>query len=459
MPAARCSCPVIESYQLDYDLDYQKSELRCSCELIIRNNTARSIKNIPLLLYHRLKVHSITTSRDREVQFRQRVIPFKDMRRYRANCIEVALPRPLPAKRSIKLSMAFAGKLSGYTETGMRYIRDSIRKEFTVLRPDCRAYPEIGYPSWKRTVKLGQQWFDYTLNVTVPEQLVVANGGKLVSRVTVRGKTTYQYRNTKPAWRIDATIARYTVARYQSERLKVFAFKKDVMRTKQIASSFVSAKHAFSKMMGPLKGFHGFSIIEVPDGYGSQADVTCILQERNAFNDRKAIENLYHETAHLWDVPSLDEFPARFESEGKATFFQYWMKAHADKKEKALEFGFNHCLEKAQKYLVKNAAARLIPMTRYGETMLTDLSYTKGMIFFYLLYRIMGEPSFGKTLGSFYQHYFLRGARTTDFIAHLHGLKNAHVNRLLEEWVTGTKSNERIAAYAGVDDFVRTYVV
>ena len=70
-------------------------------------------------------------------------------------------------------------------------------------------------------------------------------------------------------------------------------------------------------------------MIEVPDGWGSQADVTCILQTAAAFRDPARLVEVYHEVSHLWNVPATD-LPSPRWDEGLATFLQFRMADERD---------------------------------------------------------------------------------------------------------------------------------
>lgn len=60
-----------------------------------------------------------------------------------------------------------------------------------------------------------------------------------------------------------------------------------------------------------------------------------------------------------------------------------------------------------------------IPMIDHGNKGITDLSYLKGMIFFNLLYELVGEKEFFNIIKTFYREYEGKGATTDDFANHL----------------------------------------
>ena len=94
-----------------------------------------------------------------------------------------------------------------------------------------------------------------------------------------------------------------------------FAFPEDAQGGRDLLGSLTAALALYSQWFGPLADFRGLTVIEVPNGFGSQADAAAIVQEAGAFKDRAGRDTFYHELSHLWDVPANDPLPCRFESE------------------------------------------------------------------------------------------------------------------------------------------------
>ncbi|HEY4756176.1 MAG TPA: hypothetical protein VIH28_08985, partial [Ignavibacteriaceae bacterium] len=137
------------NYDLDVHVDYENKKIISTCGMTVINRTDEESKIIPLLLYRLMKVSSIKEENGNPLVYSQRVLSFEDWEIYQANYIEVVPAKPLLKGDSCKLIIEYEGYLLGYTETGMNYVRDKIDAEFTILRPDCKAYPELGYPSEK----------------------------------------------------------------------------------------------------------------------------------------------------------------------------------------------------------------------------------------------------------------------------------------------------------------------
>ena len=76
------------------------------------------------------------------------------------------------------------------------------------------------------TLRMKWHRFDYTINVTVPEDLVVANGGTLIGKEESGPIVRYSYCSRKPSWRMDIAIADYGILK--KGRNTMFYFIKDI---------------------------------------------------------------------------------------------------------------------------------------------------------------------------------------------------------------------------------------
>jgi hypothetical protein len=445
-------------YELDVNVDYKAEKIYGKCLLTVSNPTEKTISHIPLILYRLLKVTAITDKQGAAIPYQQNVLSFEDWEQLQVNYVEARLLKPLVPGQSETIGIVYEGFLFGYSKDGWRYVKDHIAKEFTFMRMDGYGYPVVGYPSDKVNRRAGLQSFDYTLSVTVPEDLIVANGGKLTGKSTINGQTTYTYTNIKPAWRMDMPIALYGIVEDKQNNLKIFHFPQDKDNASMILEAMKKTFQLYTNWFGPADDFEGFTIIEIPEGYGSQADVTSILQTADTFQKRDNLTALYHEISHIWNVRANDPLPARFESEGLAMFLQYLSQERLDNKPDALIKGYERLSERFRQQCDRNPKWKDVPIIEYGNEDLTDLSYTKGMLFFYLLYHVMGEKDFMDAAGSFYQKYKNTGATSEQFLNHIKKRSKQNLDRLYKEWIFGTESSRLILDGAPVEDLIQRYM-
>jgi len=214
----------------------------------------------------------------------------------------------------------------------------------------------------------------------------------------------------------------------------------------------------FTNWFGPADDFQGFAIIEIPEGYGSQTDVTSILQTADAFQKRDNLTALYHEISHIWNVRANDPLPSRFESEGLAMFLQYLVQEKLDNKADALQSGYDRLSNRFIQQCERNPKCNDVPIIKYGDEGLTDLSYTKGMLFFYLLYHVMGEDDFLDVMGTFYQKHNKTGATSEDFLKHVRERSKHNLDKLYDEWIYGTESSRLVLDGMPVKDLIQRYL-
>ncbi len=445
-------------YELAVRVDYENQKISGNCLLTVHNPADQAISNVPLILYRLLRVTAITNENGRSVPYEQKVLSFEDWGQLQVNYVEIRLAQPIGPGESKTLGIDYEGYILGYAEAGWLYVKDHVERDFTIMRMDGFGYPIVGYPSQIVNRRAGLQSFDYTISVTVPEDLVVANGGKLVGKAVQNGQVTYTYTNIKPAWRIDMPIAAYGLAEDKENKLKIFHFPEDRENAGMVVDAMQSTLKLFSQWFGPADDFQGFTIIEVPEGYGSQADVTSILQTADAFKDRSNLTALYHEISHIWNVRSLDPLPPRFESEGLAMFLQYLVQERLDNKEDAVASGFRRLSQRFIQQCERNPHCKDVPIIDYGKEDLTDLSYTKGMLFFTILYRLMGEKDFLETMGSFYHKYIKTGATAEEFLNHVKQYSKIDLDRFYEEWIFGSESTQMIFDKVPLEKIIQHYI-
>ncbi len=447
--------PRVTNIRLDLRFDYERGWVHGQCLLTVVNTTDGPLRRIPLLLYRLMKVTAVE-GEGKALPFTQSVQTFEDWDTFQANVIEVGLHSPLQPGQGTVIDLTYAGPLAGYAETGMGYVRDRVDRTFTIVRPDALAYPMVGYPSWTLNRAAGLPRFDYEVTVAVPPPLYAANGGRLVGRERRDGLEVFRYQNLKPAWRIDVTVADYRVLE-GPEGFRIIHFADDAEGAANILRVWQEAAALYTAWFGPAGEAGSFTIIEVPEGFGSQTDVTAILQTRDAFRDRSQMTQLYHEVAHLWDFTALDPLPARFESEGKAVFLQYLARERLEAKAGALDEGAKRVLDRYRTALQEKAKLRDTPMIDFGRADLTDHAYTKGMLFFYLLYRKAGEERFLRAVGDVGRRFRDRGATSREFLEGLERALGLDLKAIYDDWVFGTAANQAILDGAALEDLVRRY--
>ncbi len=444
------------TYDLAIDVDYDSGGLSAACKLTVKNPGAEPVTVVPLNLYRLMEVASVTDGSGKPLEFGQRVSIFEDWREFQVNHVRVKMNPPLAPAASATLVIRYGGPLLGYAEA-MQYVKDRVDKDMTLIRSDSLAIPEIGIPSWRENRARGLKNYDYTVSVTVPAPLVVANGGRLVSRTESKGRATYTYASKVPSWRIDLAISDYEILETADAGLKVFALPADKEGGRALLERLTAVLELYGRWFGPLKSFHGLTVIEIPAGCGSQADAAAIIQEAGAFKDPSKRYTFYHELSHLWNVAANDPLPCRFESEGLAMLLQHLAEEDLDGKSGAAEKAVSQSLVRLGKNFTEHPAWKAVPMIAYGEKDLTDLSYRMGQVFFYLLRESLGEKAFLDVVGGFIREFSATGATTRRFVEYVKERSNVSLGRLFDEWVFTAEAAELVASGTSLASFVERY--
>lgn len=442
-----------EHYALDLRVDFGAEVLEGTARLTVRNFGDQPATWVPLLLYRLMDVRAARDAGGRTLAFEQEVVRFEDQSKLQVTAVRVRLAETLGPGATTTVEVEYGGHLLGYAETGMRYVRDRIDPAFTLVRDDAHAFPTVGVPSRRVNRSAPMERYDYVARITVPDSLFVANGGRLVSTHRADGTATFEYRSLRPSWRMDFAIGRYGVL--ERPPLRVLHFVEDSAGAAAVVRAADACVSLFTEWFGPLQDHPGLTLLEIPDGWGSQLDVTTVIQSAAAFRDSTRHNEVYHELAHLWQPETLDRPSPRW-NEGLASFLEMLAVERLEGRS-VVDRRADQLITWLQGAAAANARWREVPMTDYGKEGLTDLSYSVGAIFFDLLLRTVGEQAFMGALGTYYRTYAASGATTADLEAVFAAASDVDVGPLFHDWVYGTGWYEALGDAAGIQDLTRRY--
>lgn len=441
-------------YDVRFDVDYAAEILRATVRIELENPSERSVREASLLLYRLMRVRGVRDGRGGELAFRQGVLTFEDFAKLQVNQVLVALAEPLTPRARTAIELQYEGPLLGYAETGMLYVRDRIDPEFTILRMDSYCYPEPGYPSQAaRRLNVAKWRFDYSAKVTVPKGLLVANGGRLDGTDTAGDRVTFRYSSLKPSYRMDFAIAKY--GEIASGSIRIYHFPADVSGAAAVAEAAARSLDLLRRWFGPAPQASALTFIEIPDGWGSQTDVTTIIQTAAAFKDPKQHREVFHEISHLWNPPDTD-LPSPRWNEGLASFLEYLVDQELTGKP-AVDERAAKVLDWLRKKLPDRPELRTVPLVDYGRREMTDFSYSVGALFFDLLYRLSGRENFNRIIRDYVAEYGSRGGSTRDLVEMARRDSPGISRQLYEDWLFTTEWVERVEKGAGIDDLVTFY--
>jgi len=440
-------------YELDLSIDYSVEKIFGRAGLTIMNISDKPISSVPLLLYRLLAVESVEDENSEPLLFEQKIVSYTDFEKQQVNAITVDLSTKLLPGEEQLLFINYEGHLLGYSEVGYRYIKDHISPDFTIIRNDSKAFPLPGVPSIEINRQSPFPSFTYLARITVPDSLIVANGGSLYNTKSENDRITYTYKSLAPSWRMDFAIARYRQS--MEDGIRIFFFPNDSVGASGVKQAAKKSFDLFSRWFGKSGKESMITFIEIPDGWGSQKDVTTIIQSAAAFKDPKRHREVYHEVSHMWDVVPLDRPSPRW-SEGLASFLEYLAIEQIEQRE-IVDSRADLLIRWLKGTVPHNTKWSDTPMISYGTSRLTDLSYSVGALMFDQLYRLIGQDEFNAVIGGYNSKYISTGATTDDFVKYAIETSSFDLTEFFQDWVYTTRWYDRICEAQTVNDLTAYY--
>ncbi len=389
------------------------------------------------------------------MHFEQKITVMEGIPKLQVNSVNIKLLEKVELGERYKVNISYEGYILGNTDGIGAAYRERIEEPFTILRYETFAYPHPGPPTLENLFSVMFFSYDYNVKVTVPKHLVVANGGELLKTTHMDGQVSYKYRNIKPAWRMDFAIASYEIL--EEDGFKIFYFPEIEEGADRVMGLVKKTMELYYQWFGPLKDFISFSIIQIPEGYGAQTDVTSVLQSGEVFTSDDYNVQIYHELSHLWHPMETEPFPPCRWNEGLATFLQNLVAEKLDNKPGFLNRMSNYMKQKFVSQCKNRPDCMETPLIDYGQTLMFDFSYNKGMILFHVLYELIGHDAFMNLIGSYYNKYYQTGGSTHELTAMIKELPYEGLSRFVDEWFYGVESNEYLFQGMSVEEIVAIY--
>jgi len=426
---------------LNLRVDYARRSLSGSETLYLRNVATHAVVQVPFLLNRLMAVSRVTGTAGAGLKFSQAVVVFEDDSIRQVNAVVVSLARPVAPGDSVAIAVHYGGRLVGYTETGSLYIKDNIDHDFTIIREDAYAFPVLGLPSWSANRSMAREPFAFFVQVTVPADLVVATGGQPLEATRRDSLVTWTYQSSGPVPFLNIAIAPYRVL--DSGGVRIFHFSQDSAGARMIERAVTGAVARYTGWYGTLGQDLHLTVMEIPEGWGSQASLTAgIIETADAFRDRAQLHQVYHELSHLWNPTDLDRPSPRW-NEGLASFLEWRMAAELDGWD-----GWEARLDRLEQSVRSGCEPRrpcaTVPFAAYGKSGLTALSYQVGALTFYSLYKTLGADAFDRAYREFFRQYRDRGATSQDLIAAFNRVDPAS-ERIFADWFSTTRWYTRLA--------------
>jgi aminopeptidase N len=213
----------------------------------------------------------------------------------------------------------------------------------------------------------------------------------------------------------------------------------------------------YSGIFGRPKHYQGYTVIEIPDGWGSQASDFYFLQTAAAFMDSASIGEVYHEIGHSWNVtPAPSVKRCRYFDEAFASYFESLAIREFEGEQK-----FKEDMENTRILFVQRANYNRqvfeTPIAEYGKKELGRNSYTKGAWSLYVLNQIVGDERFARIIRSTLAEF---EGKTIDFAGFqelCERISKKSLKKYFDEWIYGTESSKLLIDGTPITDIVKRY--
>jgi len=441
-------------YVLKLKLDINDRQLSGSSRVTVVSYSGKPAGTLRFILNHGLKPLDVRGELISKWRWYRGSIG--GLRELFVNVIEITYDKRSENDNRIEITIDFEGSIRDYSSV-FPYVKDCIG-EYTLIRTDAYSYPvflannDLSFHNLVSSVI--SQRFKYRIEVAAPRDYVVANVGKLVGHKVREDYKVYVYISKVPSWRMDIAVAKFRVLEEKQDDLRIFYLPEDKEYAERILYTLKNCLKYYEELFGKPARWNGYTIIELPETWGSQADYTGMLLERKGFTDSHHA-GIYHELAHLWNAQSAEHPPSRFLDEGFASYFQLL----AERRfigDKWFKERLRNAREKIRELAKKTPKLLEVPLADYGKYYLTDASYLVGVLLLYVLNRLTGDQCFYKAIRRFLEKHYETPATLESFKEAFVEICGDRIRSFLEEWFYTTKPVELIIE-KDIDEIIELY--
>ena len=252
-------------------------------------------------------------------------------------------------------------------------------------------------------------------------------------------------------------MAKFKIIGDEGRKIRIYAIPGDEGEGQRILQAAQKSFRFYSGLFGEAGGFPGFTIIEIPEGWGSQAGDFYILQTAAVFRDKARISELYHEIAHNWNAKAKPEIQrCRYFDEAFASYFQGLAIKEFEGEEAFAKYMArlrDRFLQSCQKD-EKNGST---PIADYWKEERGDNSYTKGAWSLYVLHQVVGDSAFPTVISGFLREFRTREADFADFQGFAERAAGLNLDRFFKEWIFGPESTRLLREKTDVGKIAERY--
>jgi hypothetical protein len=448
--------PGVVRYELRFNLRLKENTLEADALIAVKNETSRPVSEIPFLIYRLFDVLEVADDKGVALPFTQTVVKFSDEKSLQANLVTARMKTPLMPGRAASVRIKYEGPLWGYPEV-MAYVKDRVDENYSLLRPDALAYPILAGASFQSLMVAYRANFTFRVEAEVPAGYLAACGGRLVETEKKAESTIFRFESYAPTWRIDVAASRFKIIEDQSAGIRIYAIPEDESEGRRILEAARKSFLFFSEKFGEIGDLPGFAIIEVPDGWGSQAADFYILQSAAAFRDKGRTSELYHEIAHNWNAeakPAIQR--CRYFDEAFASYFQ-GLAIREFEGEEAFGTYMTRLRDRFLKSGEKDEKNGSTPIVDYWREERGENSYTKGAWSLFVLHTVVGDSVFVPMMAGFLRDFRVRQADFGEFQQYAEKSAGRSLDLFFKEWIFGIESTRLLQEKMEVAGIAQRY--
>lgn len=454
--ASAADLPKVTHYDLLVHIVPSEERLSAKAQITVSNPTATAWREIPFLLYRLLAVDGAEDEHGTPLAYRQTVVSLSDEKNCQVNHVAVTLREPLPAGGTTKITLKYSGAIFGYPEV-MHYVREHIGEDYTLLRLDAFAYPVLAEPSFRSFIATVDALFTYDLEITVPRGTQVACGGLPHGTSIDEGTETFRFASRVPTFRMDIAAAKFKVVKNDAGNLTVYALPEDEAGGPNLLKEMQRVIAFYTSRFGPSPKAAAYTVIEVPEGYGSQASDFYILLVAGGFKDPKRVSEVYHEIGHAWNPKIKPEVQrTRWFDEAFASYFEA-LALREFEGQKAFDDQMAGYRERFRRDAQKDSRHATTPIAEYGKEELGENSYTKGAWSLYVLNQIVGEEGFNQIVRTLLGEFSDHPTDFKDFQDVVARVSQRDLSRFYQEWIFGAESSQLLQGNSSIQEIAQRY--
>ncbi len=446
----------VTHYDLRLRIIPAEETLDAESGITIQNLDDHPVSEISFALYRLLDVKAVTDQNADKLQFRQAVVKLTDAPNMQVNAVTLQLQAPLNVRDQTTVIVKFGGYVYGYPEV-MAYVRDHVGEDYTLLRPDALTYPIVCGRSLAALIDAWRQTFSYALEVDVPSGYVAVSGGAPIESQSNNEGVVFRFRSRVDVSRIDVAAAKFKVLRNESSNLSVYTLPEDESGARRMLKAMEQAIAFYTEAFGPAPGGEGYTAIEIPEAYGSQAGRFYFLQEAPAFRDPARLHEMYHEIGHSWNAKAKPEVDrTRWFDEAFASYFEALAQRRLEGRT-AFADRMNTYRERFRKQVEKNPRIAETAIRDYGKLEFGDCSYTKGAWSLFVLNTIVGDAVFSSIIREFLSQYASEPADFSAFRATAERVSKRDLSRYFKEWIEEDDSSKVLLGNQSAEEIANRY--